>query len=213
MPSPGSAAPSATSRSTCRRARAPRRRGRRPRTSRASASARGRRAGAARRMPRRRRVAARPTVRRSPKRPRRRRRSRRAAASAASPASASAAEVDEPVRRGDEERQVVEAVVVDAPDERAGHLPTVAKATTPSACARASGASGMSAAARTAKGQEAEPDLPEADLRVDGEQRRQIGRKRNDVPARGNAHLRYWSSCQLGVGRSSRSARPPFVSA
>ena len=32
------------------------------------------------------------------------------------------AEVDEPVRGRDEERQVVEAVVVDAPDERAGHL-------------------------------------------------------------------------------------------
>ena len=30
---------------------------------------------------------------------------------------------------------------------------------------------------------------------------------------RGSGHPRYWSSCQLGVGRSSSSARPPFVSA
>jgi len=33
-----------------------------------------------------------------------------------------AAEIDEPVRGRDEERQIVEPVVVDAPDERAGHL-------------------------------------------------------------------------------------------
>ena len=33
-----------------------------------------------------------------------------------------AAEVDEPVRGRDEERQVVEPVVVDAPDERARHF-------------------------------------------------------------------------------------------
>ena len=42
---------------------------------------------------------------------------------AGSVAQGEAAEVDEPVRRWDEQRQVVQPVVVDAPDERARHLP------------------------------------------------------------------------------------------
>ena len=51
----------------------------------------------------------------------------------------------------------------------------------------------------------------QADLCVDGEQRREIRRTREGVPTR-KRQRRYCISCQLGVGSSSSSARPPFGS-
>ena len=61
-------------------------------------------------------------------------------------------------------------------------------------------------------GQRAEGELAvQADLRVDREQGSEVRGAGGCVPPR-QLHRRYWTSCQLGVGSSSRSARPPFGS-
>ena len=120
-----------------------------------------------------------------------------------------AAEIDEPVRGRDEQRQVVQPVRVDAPDERADHLAD--RRERDDAERLRAGERGQRAerGEQHEPGQRAERELPvEADLRVDREQRREIrGARRRRTSA--DAHRRYWTSCQLGVGSSSSSARPP----
>ena len=87
--------------------------------------ARGRAGAAARRSRPRRRGAAARSARAAPQsspRPRPRRRRARACACAARARATGPVEEDEPVRGRHEERQVVQPVAVDAPDQRAGHL-------------------------------------------------------------------------------------------
>ena len=91
--------------------------------------------------------------------------------------------------------------------------PIVAKNTTPTACARTSPTSGQSATASRTKVRAPSPSWASGrDLSVEREQAPPCRRGRHDgIPAR-DAHRRYWTSRQLGVGSSSSSARPPFVS-
>ena len=104
------------------------------------------------------------------------------------------AQIDEPVRRRDEERQVVQPVAVDAPDERARRpRATVAKRTTPITCARTIVRERPDRRDSTSQVTHAEHELHvEPDLRVDREQHREIRRACRGVPAR-DGHRRYWS--------------------
>ena len=113
------------------------------------------------------------------------------------------------MRGRDEERQVVQPVAVDAPEERARHLARGRERDDGErlrACERRQ---------RPQRGEEQEPAEPaehelsaQSDVRVDGQQRRKVRGSDGGIPAR-NGHRRYWTSCQLGVGSSSSSARPP----
>ena len=121
-----------------------------------------------------------------------------------------ATEVDEPVRRG-MKRQVMEAVVVDAPDERARHLADRREGTTTRACARTSGRAararrrGRRAVTRPSRELAAEPDVA-----VGPEQRREVRGQHERV---GQGVVIAGTGARAGWrGRELSRARPPFVS-
>ena len=123
------------------------------------------------------------------------------------------AEIHEPVRRRDEERQVVQPVAVDAPDERARRPRRSSRRRPRRAPARArSGRAGAVAASSTTHVTAPSASCPSSPTCVStaSSAARYAGPARG-VPAR-DGHRRYWTSRQLGVGSSSSSARPPWGS-
>jgi len=103
--------------------------------------------------------------------------------------------------------------VVDAPDEGASDFPDGGESDDADRLRPHKRWERQKGSGQHGEGEGAERELDvQPKLRVEREEAGEIGRQNERVAAR-NHQRRYWSSCQLGVGRSSRSARPPFVSA
>ena len=192
--------PSARCRSPFRTARAPRRRGIRPRRSPGSATARGTQRSGTPIAPATSRRGS--TVSPASAQP--------VAPTAAAPTSARsrsapatpAREEDEAVRRWDEERQIVQPVGVDAPDERPCDLAD-RREDDHAECLDATLCMKWNEQSREHDpGQCAEGQLPAtADLGVRGEQGREVG-----PIAAARTSRRNWTSCQDGIG-AARGAR------
>ncbi len=112
-----------------------------------------------------------------------------------------AGEVHDAVRRGHEEGQVVQPVAVDAPDERAGHLPDGRERDDGERLRAPFRGDPCQRGAEHGEGQDAESELLRVGREViEGEQAGQVG------PA---GYCRNCSSCHEGTGASSSSGRPP----